>query len=227
MDQIANNLANVNTAGFKGETMLFTDYVARIRTDRSAFRDSVAFTEDFGAVRDLNEGAFTPTGNSLDVAIHGDGYFMVEAEDGSRFYTRNGHFKVNADGQMATTSGEILLSQAEQPVILAPTESEISIASDGTVSTENGVIGRLMVVNFANPRGLKRAGNGLYDAGDQTADPVARARISQGVLEGSNVQPITEMTRMIDVQRAYEASLKMIESEHSRINRAIEAFSKV
>ncbi|MBN2751690.1 MAG: flagellar hook-basal body complex protein, partial [Rhodospirillaceae bacterium] len=173
MDQVANNMANVNTAGFKGEQELFTDYVAKVRTDRSLFKDKIAFTEDYGMVRDLSEGALRTTGNSLDVAIKGEGYFTVEADNGDRYYTRNGHFKLNADGQLATTSGEVLISDADQPVILAPGETEITISRDGTISTENGQIGRLRLANFDDQRALKKVANGLYDAGEQTPQVLA------------------------------------------------------
>ncbi len=226
MDQIANNMANVNTSGFKGEQVLFTDYLAKVRTDRSPFKDTVAYTEDFGMVRDLTEGALQTTGNSLDVAIKGDGYFTVEADNGQRYYTRNGHFKLIADGQISTTSGEILLSDNNQPIILAPTESEITISRDGTISTENGQIGRLRLAGFENERTLKKVASGLYDAGDQTPMPLQSPHVTQGMLEGSNVNPVIEITRMISVQRAYEGVQKMIETEHDRQRQAIDAFLK-
>lgn len=229
MDQIANNMANVNTPGFKGEQMLFTDYVAKVRTDRSLFSDKIAFTEDFGTVRDLSEGAFETTGNSLDVAIKGDAYFTVENANGDRFYTRNGHFKMNGDGQLTTSSGDVLLSNSDQPIIIAPNETEITIARDGTVSTENGPIAKLKLASFDDERSLKKAGDGLYDAGDQTANTPATnsVQVVQGMLEDSNVKPVVEITRMIGVQRAYEMTQKMIETENDRQRQAIEAFAKV
>ncbi len=226
MDQIANNMANVNTAGFKGERVLFTDYLAKVRTDRSLFRDTIAYTEDFGMVRDLSEGALQTTGNPLDVAIKGDGYFAVENQDGQRFYTRSGRFKLDADGQITTSSGEILLSDTDQPIVLAPTETEITISRDGTVTTENGQIGRLRLVGFADQRALKKVTEGLYDAGEQTPTPLSAPHVTQGMLEGSNVNPISEITRMISVQRAYESAQKMIETEHDRQRQAIDAFAK-
>ncbi|MGE4529551.1 MAG: flagellar basal-body rod protein FlgF [Rhodospirillaceae bacterium] len=227
MDQIANNMANVNTAGFKGEQMLFTDYVAAVRTDRSLFRDKIAYTEDFGTVRDLSEGAMRSTGNPFDVAIKGDGYFTVEAENGDRFYTRNGHFKLNADGQLATSSGELLISDTDTPVVFAPNETEITIARDGTISTENGQIGRLRLVSFDNQRALNKAGDGLYaPREDQTPTPLAAPHLVQGMLEGSNVNPVVEITRMINVQRSYERTQKMIDTEHQRVSDAIEAYAK-
>ncbi len=226
MDQIANNMANVNTPGFKGEKVLFTDYLAKVRTDRSLFRDTIAYTEDFGMARDLTEGAMETTGNPFDVAIKGDGYFAVEAENGNRYYTRNGHFKLNADGQITTTSGELLLSDNDQPIILAPTESEITIARDGSISTENGPIGRLRLVGFDDQRALKKVSNGLYDAGEQTPTAVANPHVVQGMLEGSNVNPINEITQMISVQRSYETAQKMIETENDRQRQAIDAFAK-
>lgn len=226
MDQIANNMANLNTAGYKGEHELFTDYVAQVRTDRSLFKDKIAFTQDFGMVRDLSEGALETTGNSLDVAITGDGYFEVETDGGQRLYTRGGHFKINADGQLATTAGELVLNDNQQPIFIAPNETEITFSRDGTVSTENGPIGRLRLVGFADQRAIKKVAGGLFDAGEQTPQPVAAPHLVQGMLEASNVNPMTEMTRMISVQRAYEHAQKMIETEHDRQRSAIDAYAK-
>ncbi len=226
MDQIANNMANVNTAGFKSEQALFTDYVAKVRTDRSLFRDKIAYTEDFGSVRDLSEGAFNTTGNPFDVAIRGEGYFAVENDNGDKFYTRNGHFKVDADGQLITTNGDVLLSDVDQPIILAPNEQEFTVARDGTISTENGQIGRLKMVTFDDQRAMKRVGDGLYSVEGQDEAPVNNPHVVQGMLEGSNVNPILEITHMIQVQRAYEGAQKMIENEHDRQRKTIEAYAR-
>jgi len=226
MDQVANNMANVNTAGFKSEQSLFTDYVAKVRTDRSLFKDKIAYTEDFGTVRDLSEGAFNATGNPLDVAIKGDGYFTVEDVSGNELYTRSGHFKLNADGQLSTTSGQILMSDADQPIIFAPTERDIVISRDGTVSTENGPIGKLKIVNFEDQRKMQKVGNGLYNSGKQTAEPATTAQITQGMLEGSNVNSVLEITHLIEVQRSYDGAQKMIDNENDRQRKTADAYAK-
>ncbi len=226
MDQIANNMANLNTTGFKGEQELFTDYVAQVKTDRSLFKDKIAFTQDFGMVRDLSEGALQTTGNSMDVAIKGDGYFTVEGPAGQQLYTRNGHFKLDADGQLSTSSGELLLNDAGQPVIIAPNESEITISKDGSISTENGQIARLKLATFDDQRALKKVANGLYEAGDQQPQTPSAPHLVQGMLEQSNVNPMLEITKMISVQRAYESAQKMIDIENDRQRSAIDAFAK-
>lgn len=226
MDQIANNMANLNTTGFKAEHELFTDYVAQVRTDRSLFKDKVAFTQDFGMVRDLTEGALQTTGNSMDVAIKGDGYFTVETESGQQLYTRNGHFKIDGDGQLSTASGEILLNDVGQPVIVAPNETQFTVAKDGTISTENGQIGRLKLAAFDDQRALKKVANGLYDAGEQQPQAVNAPHIVQGMLEQSNVNSMLEITKMINVQRAYESAQKMIDIENDRQRSAIDAYAK-
>lgn len=226
MDQVANNLANVNTAGFKSEQTLFTDFVAKVRTDRSLFRDKIAYTEDFGSVRDMAEGAFKATDNPFDTAIRGEGYFAVETLNGDQMYTRNGHFKINSDGQLSTTSGEVLLSEALQPIIMAPGEKEFIVSRDGTISTENGQIGKLKVVTFEDQRKMQKVGSGLYKSGDQAEIPVEKPHVVQGMLEGSNVNPIIEITHMIQVQRAFEGAQKMIENEHERQQKTIEAYAR-
>ncbi len=226
MDQIANNMANLNTAGYKGEHELFTDYVAQVRTDRSLFKDKVAFTQDFGMVRDLSEGALETTGNSLDVAISGKGYFEVETANGQRYYTRDGHFKLNANGELATAAGDLVLNDAQQPIFIAPGETEITFNRDGSISTENGPIGRLRLVSFADERALKKVSGGLYDAGEQAAEPAQAPNLVQGMIEASNVNPMLEMTRMIQVQRAYDTAQQMIDTEHDRVRSAIDAYAK-
>ncbi|MCF8481852.1 MAG: flagellar basal-body rod protein FlgF [Rhodospirillum sp.] len=215
LDMVANNLANMNTTGYQGEQPMFSQFLVRTRDSEQRLPEKLAFTQDKGSYRDTSPGALEQTGNPLDLAIEGDAYFEVRDEVGP-MYTRAGRFTMNPDGQVVTAEGLPLMTEANTPLILAPNETQISIASDGTVSTENGQVGKIRLVTFDEPYKMERVAGGLLDAGDMEAKPATDAQLQQGMIEKSNVNPIVEMTHMIQVQRAYEAANNLIEMEHDR-----------
>src|SRR6185312_11727364 len=129
MDVVANNLANASTPAFKGEEMLFSQYLVR----PSGQRSPIAFVQDAGTVRDLREGPITQTGNPLDLAISGQGYFAVQTPLGVR-YTRNGHFQLDSQGQIVTSQGYPVLTNSGQPLVVPANTHGITVATDGTVS---------------------------------------------------------------------------------------------
>jgi flagellar basal-body rod protein FlgF len=224
MDVVANNIANMNTPGYKAEQMMFTEYLSRSRGSEGAVPDTLAYTLDMGSVRDHAVGPMRETGNPLDVALNGEGYFEVETEFG-RFYTRNGRLMLDADGMIVTSSGHPVLSTDGAPFFIAPNETNINIDREGAVSTETGPIGRLSVVTFEDEQRLERVQAGMYDAVDQDPVPAENAVVRQGMLEGSTVIPTQEITTMIEVQRAYEMVQKMIETESERQQKAITVLS--
>ncbi|MQX35397.1 flagellar basal-body rod protein FlgF [Roseospira navarrensis] len=224
MDVVANNIANMNTPGFKSQDLMFSEYLAPSKGADSAFPDMLSYTYDFGTKRDVGLGPLSQTGNPLDVAINGPGYFEVETDFG-RFYTRNGRFMLDADGMMVTGSGHPVLSTDGTPFFIAPNESRITVAKDGTVSTENGNIGRMNIVSFEDEQALLRVQAGLYDAGEQEPEEATGMALEQGMLEGSNVEATAQITKLIQVQRAYEQVQKMIEDESERQGRAIKVLS--
>lgn len=221
MSVIANNIANMNTGGFKGEKMLFIQHLTKNpNADGMAGRE-LTFVRDVATVRDLSAGALEQTGGPLDVAIAGEGFFAVETPNGEQ-YTRAGRFRLDDGGQLVTLAGNPVLSDAGQPLFFAPEETNITISGDGTVSTENGPLGKLRVVTFENPQGLRPVQNGLYRAGDDnTPVDVERPQVAQGMLEKSNVVPVIEMTNMIEVSRSYQSISKFIEKEDDRIRRMV------
>jgi flagellar basal-body rod protein FlgF len=214
MDAVANNMANMNTPAYKAERMMFSEYLVRPQKNVP-----LSFVQDKGMIRDLRDGPLTSTGNPLDLALTGDGYFMIDTENGER-YTRSGRFQLDADGQITNQLGQRVLSAAGQPISVPPGTSNISIAPDGTVSAGTEVIGTIGIVRFDNPRAMKREANNLY-AADGAPRPAEDTRIMQGMLEESNVNPIQEMTNMIEIQRAYTANQRVLQDEHERIRRAI------
>ena len=219
----ANNMANANTPGFKAEQMMFTSYLAKTKSDTSPFGRTMSFVQDYGVLHDTREGPLTQTGDSLDIAIHGPGYYTVDTPAGPR-YTRDGHFQLDSNGMVVTSSGYPLIQANGNPIVVAPGESSITVAGDGTISTENGQIGQIQVVTFPNEQELQPLGDGTYST-TQTATPLPHANVVQGMLEQSNVQPIAEMTGMLNTLRNYEGVMNMIQSEHDRQMKAIDTLS--
>jgi len=226
MSTIANNLANMNTTSYKGERIMFVDHLVRSRSGASIAEQRLSFTRDVASYRDIAEGPIEQTGNPLDVAIHGDGYFVVQAKDGTQKYTRNGNFHLDNTGQLVTQTGQPILTDAGTPVFFAPEDTDIVINGDGTVSTENGQLGKLQVVTFDKPLALKRAADGMYTT-DQLTVPVDRPQLAQNALERSNVEAVLEMTRMIEVSRQYKSTQSLIDKEDERIRKAINELAKV
>ncbi len=220
MDVIANNMANANTPAYKGEQMMFREFLVDTRSSTRATGTKLSFVQDMGLLRDTREGPLTKTDNPLDVGIHGDGYFQIETQAGMR-YTRNGHFRLDQSGMLVNSQGFAVMDRNDNPIIFAPNETRIEIAGDGTVSTENGVVANLKVVRFANQQNLRKAGDGLYETTDQ-AELVQRPQVVQGMMEESNVQPVVEITKMTELLRQYQAAQQMIEKEHDRTMKAIE-----
>jgi len=224
MDVVANNIANMNTPAYKGEHMVFTEYLARSRSADSAFPDTLSYPMDLGSYRDTATGPMETTGNPLDLAITGEGYFEIETDFG-RYYTRNGRFMLNQDGMVVTTEGHPVLTREGTPVFIAPNEKTISIAKDGSISTETGPVGQLRLVTFEDEQAMRRVQAGLYDAQDQEPQDVEAANVQQGAVEGSTVEPVVEMSRLIELQRAYESIQKMIETEGERQRNVIKTLS--
>jgi flagellar basal-body rod protein FlgF len=223
MDVIANNLANMTSTGFQAERMVFIDHLVRSRGGESLLGDKQAYVRDIATVRDMSEGSLERTHNPLDVAIHGDGYFAVETEAGER-YTRSGHFRLDSSGQLVTQLGDPVLSATRQPFYFTPEDTQIHISRDGTVSTENGELGRLRVVSFEEPETMEPTSGGLYRSMETPVD-VDRPDVVQGTLEESNVEPILELARMIEVNRAYSHAKNMVDAEDERIKKMMRALA--
>lgn len=218
MDFVSNNLANLETPAYRGESMVFVEYLAETQKGHGG---ELSFVQDIGSMRDLQEGPMTRTENPLDLALRGSGYFTMETEDGPR-YTRNGSFQLNADGEIVNAAGNPLLDINNNPIVVPDAAARIEIANDGTISTEEGQLAQIEVVSFEDEQALKKRAYGLYEAGDeQEVLPAEDVSVMQGMLEGSNVEGVTEMTRMIQLVRSYQSASKVTEDEHQRILRAV------
>ncbi len=229
MTAISNNLANVNTVGFKRDRVVFEDLFYSIQRQPGAQVDQVnqlptgvqlgSGVRVVGTQKVFTQGNAQNTGQNLDLAIQGKGFFQIENSDGQIMYTRNGQFHVNSEGLMVNSQGLPL-----QPQIQIPQNAlSVSIGVDGTVTTTSADdpapnnIGQITVANFINPAGLEAVGGNLYKETDASgpADELVAGEngvgtIKQGALEGSNVQVVEEMVDMITTQRAYEMNAKVV-----------------
>lgn len=226
MDVIANNIANADTPGFKAERMQFADWMFRqSRVSAPPGGTTLHFVEDRASWHDLGPGALRKTGNPLDLALGGGGFFTVRTAQGLRL-TRDGRFGLMPDGTIADASGNPLLDNSGQPIRIATGDSGIAVAADGTISTrESGIIGQIGVVRPQNPRALISAGGNLLIAGGPTT-PVANPQVIQGTLEGSNVQPVLELTRMMTALRNFQFVANFVKSEASLKQSAIDRIAQ-
>jgi len=217
---LANNIANASTTGYRGEHMLFQEYLAR--TGSIGLRDKISFVQDLGTVRDTHDGALAVTDNPLDLALQGPGY-MVLGNPGQELFTRTGIFHLDATRQVVTSDGYPLLQENGRPIVIPQGAERIRISGDGIVATEQGEAGRIRLVRFASEQAMRVAGSGLY-ATDQTALPATDTKVTQGALESSNVQPVLEITRMIQMSREYQMVQNMLDLEHTR---QLNAFNRI
>ena len=224
LEVIANNMANVNTSGFKKDSALFEEYImpnARM-TAFKGFDKRLSYVNDTGLYRDYSQGSLLKTGAELDVAISGRGWFVVQTPEGERF-TRNGHFNRNATGELVTSKGHQVLGEAG-PIVIGEQDTNIVISEDGVITTNLGARGRLRIVEFQNTELLKKEGTSYYSS-TQAPIPAASGRTMQGLIEKSNVQPVAELTEMIQTTRAYVSTARLLQQAHELRQTAITRLS--
>lgn len=224
LEVIANNVANMNTTGFKSEQPMFAEVLVKSRGGETARGDTLSFVLDQATRRDTTAGPLIATGNPLDVAIVGDGYFVVMTPTGEHV-TRQGRFRLDDIGQLVTEHGHPVMAEGDQPILLGPEDADIAISRNGVVSSENGELGRLRIVGFDNEQTLRLVEGGLLMA-EAPGEDLQAPEVAQGMLEGSNVEPIREITRLIAVQQAYDSASRMIDREDERIRKMIEEYGR-
>lgn len=203
LDVIANNVANVNTNGFKARASRFQEYM-RTPASAEAFPRPdrrVSYVLDNGTALDTSSGAIERTGNPLDAAIKGDAFFAVQTPAGER-YTRNGSFELDGRGQLVNSDGHVVLGDGG-PITFSPNEYGFNIAADGTITTDQGQRGKLRLVRFADQQALKNEGANLFSSAAAAQPAGAAASVASGAVERSNVKPVLEMSRLMEVNRAY------------------------
>ncbi len=221
MDIVSNNIANMNTTGFRAQNILFEEYIS----DPARNDDPLSFVYDYGDYQITSPGSQSQTGNPLNVALSGPGFMSVQLPNGQTAYTRDGNFQMLADGTLANSAGNPLLG-AGGPIAIPAGSTEIVIDRNGIVMNQNGQLGQLQVVEFENVQELKPMGNNLYTS-EGASNPAARTKVEQGFLEGSNVNPIVEMTRMIEILREYQSTQRILDTENERLLSAVQKLTKV
>jgi flagellar basal-body rod protein FlgF len=245
LDVVANNIANLNTTGFKADGAVFQEFLMPVaRADQFLPPDRrLSFVQDRATWHDVSQGTVQQTGNPLDVAIDGDAYLVVQTPRGER-YTRNGALQVNAAGELVTSAGDRVLGETG-PITFQQQDREIAISQDGTVSVREGnanidaIRGRIRLARFAQPQILQKDGASTFVAPAGVAPQVPPApqngaplgpensRIMQGALEKSNVRAVIEMTRMIEVTRTYTQVSNLLQQQGDLRRTAIERLAEV
>lgn len=219
MQVVANNIANISTTGFKREGVIFSEYVKALEE-----APSLSMARASARNRDLTQGTVERTGGSLDAAILGDGFFLISTPEGERL-SRAGHFTQGPEGELLNPDGYSVLDEGGAPIVLPPGARHISLAQDGTFSADGAPFARLGLWAPADPLSLRHVAGTLFD-GDAIEPMEEAGTILQGHLESSNVNPIPEVARMIEVQRAYELGQTLLEREDERIRAVIEALGR-
>ncbi len=217
MAVVANNIANADTPGYKAQRMQFVEHMTDAGSAGSVGPGGdreIAMVIDRAVVRDTRVGRLERTGNPFDLAIMGPGYLVVETESGPR-YTRVGHLSLDSEGRLIDGNQLPLLGDDDKPIEIPAGGRDLLIAADGTLTGSQGPIGRLKVVSFENEHEMRPLGGGLL-ASNEAPQEAEGIDLAQGMLEGSNVQPILEMTRMIEISRQYQATQRLLQDEHSR-----------
>lgn len=217
---IANNIANSDTIGFKRESAVFSEYVQRAAQTgtTSETLNSISIGRLAAHVSHFESGAIRQTGGTLDVAIDGEGFFTVETPQGERL-TRSGHFMTDQQGTLIMPNGFPVLDDGGGQIQIPLDVNLLAIGGDGTISADGVEIGRIGIVT-SDPVQLSREGDNLWRA-DAGTEPLETPKVSQGFLEGSNVEPVNEIARMIEVQRHYDAGQKLLDMENNRIKSVV------
>lgn len=218
MQTVANNIANISTTGFRREGILFSEYIARLGDG-----PSLSMAHANTRIVDLSQAGVSQSGGTFDLAIQGDGFFQVQTPAGPRL-TRAGAFSPSAEGNLVTMDGHTLLDQGGAPIAIAPSARIVSIAQDGTMSADGLEIGRIGLWQPVDPITLQHEAGVLFSANE--LEPFEDGVMLQGFLEDSNVNPVSEIARMIEVQRAYELGQSFLDQEDRRMRGVIDTVGR-
>ena len=222
VDAMANNIANAGTNGYKAEFIL-EQPISRAPAASNIGPRDVIFDSANTLLRDFGQGTLTQTGRDFDMALEGKGFFSVKNDKGT-FYTRDGAFARDASGKMVTKTGDAVLSDAGSEILIPLDAKVVKIAKDGSVQADDTVVGKIGVSEFADEQMLLPMGGNLYSANGQAPTP-STTRVLQGAIEGSNVQPVLQMTSLLQASRNYEALTRAMRAEEDLRSRAIQKLS--
>lgn len=219
MTVLANNIANAATTGYRAEGITFSEFIKS-----APGTESISMAAANVQTTSLEQGALKNTGGSFDFAVEGTGFFLIQTPEGERL-TRAGAFTPNENGDLVTMDGNLVLDAGGAPVFIPPDAKGVDVASDGTLSVDGQPLGQIGLYRPTNPLDLRRESGTLFEAPDGY-EPIEDGRILQGFLESSNVNPINQISRMIEVQRAYEMGQTFLDNEHNRIRDAVKTLVK-
>jgi flagellar basal-body rod protein FlgF len=233
LDVVANNIANVNTTGYKNDSSLFEEFLTSgAHEDNFVGGDRrVSFVQDRGTFRDFSQGALEQTKNPLDLAIDGSAFLVVQTPAGER-YTRDGGLQLNNQGQLVTVAGNPVLG-AGGPIVFQPTDHDVNVTADGTITvvegngTADSIRGKLRLVSFTDAQKMLKEGLNLYTAGEGSPQPDTKSVVRQGFIEKSNVNAVAEMSRMIEVTRAYSQIATLLQQQSDLHKTAIQQLADV
>ena len=225
MDVAANNMANVSTAGFKSESVLFEPVIRRPASIAERPK-TVEFVRDYTIARDFRPGALQRTDNPLDFALAGEGYFTVQTPQGNA-YTRDGRFQMDTQGRIVTGDGRPVLDTTGQPIILDITQGEPLVAKNGSIQQNGVTVAQLGIARFDRPGALDKVGDNLWRPAGEAAQAAADPQVVQGMIEGSNVVAVTELTRIMEISRAFESATRLQKQTEDLRGRAIERLARV
>lgn len=225
MDVAANNMANVSTAGFKSEAVLFEPVIRRPAsiTERPK---TVEFVRDYTIARDFRPGSLQRTDNPLDFALTGDGYFTIQTTQGNA-YTRDGKFQLDADGRLITHDARFVLDDAGQIINLDLTAGEPLMGRDGTILQGGNQVAKLGLASFLRPGAMDKIGDNLWKPTNEQGRPATDTQVVQGMIEGSNVVAVTELTRIMEISRAFESATRLQKQAEDLRSRAIDRLARV
>lgn len=220
MSLLANNVANINTPGFKAQKPIFEEYLSTPEPTG----EQISLVSDYGQFQVEAQGQLKLTGNPLDVGLEGPGWMMVETGEGTK-YTRAGNFTLNSIGELVTPSGNRVLDNGQKTITLPSGATDIRIGTDGQIATSDGVVSQIGIVEFKNVQALKPSGDNFYMT-DEQPQPALKTMARGGMIEKSNVQGVLEMTELIDISRKYQSINKMLQSEHDRQRNVIQKLTE-
>ncbi|MGZ3408890.1 MAG: flagellar basal-body rod protein FlgF [Xanthobacteraceae bacterium] len=236
LEVVANNVANINTTGFKTDNAMFAEFLslpANSTQSTDGITTPLSYVHDRGVWKDFGQGAVQATGNPLDVAIGGDGFLVVQSPNGER-YTRNGAMQIGPNGQLVTNEGYAILGE-NGPITFQPGDRNIAISKDGRITVNEGATvrtegfrGKLRLVRFAQPQQLQKDGLNNFLAPNGVApQPTTTSTVQQSFIEKSNVNGVLEMTRLIDITRTYTQIAQMLQNQSDLQRSAIQQLADV
>lgn len=218
MGVVANNIANLSTNGFRREGVMFSEFLLEMDSG-----PSLSMANGNSRVVDLTQAGISQTGGTYDFAIQGDGFFLIETPDGQQL-TRAGSFTPSPNGELVTPDGFRLLDQGGAPVFVPPDAGAVALAQDGTLSINGMPLARVGLWQPVDPNSLRHQSGTLFST--DNLEPVDSGILLQGYLEDSNVQPVSEIARMIEVQRAYELGQTFLDNEDQRTRGVIQTLGR-